>query len=610
MDETIEEESESESLYDPLPLPVLVTDQRPPRVLEARKRIITVINRDPRIQGSCHLPTIGVTNYRSLGPKIKNVATDILERELDIVLSSETWQQSSNNRLKLEIERMFELEGLDFISCPRPSSKRGGGCDIIINKRKFTAEKLTVDVPHKLEVVWCLVRPREVSKEMKYKEYIACAYYSPPNYKKNGKLVQHLISQMHSFLIKYPRAGYICGGDRNKMETNLIENALPKCKQIVTKFTYKNRKIHDVIMTNLSTLYAVPYVCPAVQVDVPGQGVPSDHDMAVAVPLAGAGAGAVSREYSTRTSRPLPESGVREFALWITGENWGALRRDMSTTEQAQIFKQITEEQVNKYFPLKECRVSSTDKPWITKDIKKLDRLRKSEYKKNGKSTKYIGLLESYNRTFERAARTHLKQNVTELMEAAPGKAWQTLKKMGAQPGECGGQGGFTLTEHLEQNLTPEESLERIVKYFSDLSCQHPPLNIEMLPHRVQQKLNSDISTDDLPVISAHDIWQIQKGIKKTQSAVPGELPPRLRNEFSVELCEPAALIFNNITRSAEWCEDWKLEYGTPLEKVLNPANEGSLRIISITYHLSITYERFVLKWLFYSILYLAYSKD
>ena len=75
----------------------------------------------------------------------------------------------------------------------------------------------------------------------------------------------------------------------------------------------------------------------------------------------------------------------------------------------------------------------------------------KSEYKKKGKSVKYLAILKSYNLKFDSAARTHLRRNVTELMEAAPGKAWQTLKKMGAQPGECGGQGGFTLTEHLEQ---------------------------------------------------------------------------------------------------------------------------------------------------------------
>ena len=107
---------------------------------------------------------------------------------------------------------------------------------------------------------------------------------------------------------------------------------------------------------------------------------------------------------------------------------------------------------------------------------------------------------------------------------------------MGAQPGECGGQGAFSLTEHLEQNLSEEESLERIVNYFSELSCQHPPLSVDTLPQRVQQKLSSEINLGDLPRITPEDVWQIQKGKKKTLSAVPGELPPRLRNEFSVEL--------------------------------------------------------------------------
>ena len=199
-----EEDEDEDDEDDTRRIPVHISDSRLPRVLETRGRTITTVRQDQRLHDSVYLPTVGVTNYRSLGPKIKNVTTDILERNLSIVLSSETWQQDSNKKLKLDIENMCELEGLEFISCPRPSSKRGGGCAIIVNRRNFTVEKLVVDVPHKLEVVWCLVRPRQITKDMKYKEYIACAYYSPPNYKKNGKLVQHIISQMHSFLIKYP----------------------------------------------------------------------------------------------------------------------------------------------------------------------------------------------------------------------------------------------------------------------------------------------------------------------------------------------------------------------------------------------------------------------
>ena len=254
------------------------------------------------------------------------------------------------------------------------------------------------------------------------------------------------------------------------------------------------------------SIYAVPYVCPAVQVDVPGQGVPSDHDMAVALPLSEAGAGAVTREYTTRVSRPLPESRLREFGQWIAEEDWVTLKGDISTSEQARMLKDVTEQQLNKFFPIKQCRVTNTDKLWITKEIKKLDRWKKAEYRRNGKSKKYIGLLQSYYQKYKEATKMHLKRNVSDLMQAAPGKAWQTVKKMGAQSGECGGQGGFTLTEHLDQNLSEEQSLEKIVTYFSELSSQHPPLCVENLPDRVQQKKNSEINPGELPEISAYQI--------------------------------------------------------------------------------------------------------
>ena len=196
------------------------------------------------------------------------------------------------------------------------------------------------------------------------------------------------------------------------------------------------------------------------------------------------------------------------------------------------------------------------------------------------------------------ASKQYPKKNVSDLMEAAPGRAWAVLKKMGAEPGQFGEEAAFSMTKHVEMNLTVDESLERIVTYFSQLSCQHPPLNTDILPDRVKQKLLIPTATADIPVISAYDVWQIQQGKNKTQSCVPGDLPARLRYEFQVELSEPAAAIFNNISQTGQWCKDWLQEYGTPLKKVPNPANEKELRVIAITNHFSLVYERFVLKWL------------
>ena len=135
-------------------------------------------------------------------------------------------------------------------------------------------------------------------------------------------------------------------------------------------------------------------------------------------PAAGRGRSrAVTREYTTRTSRPLPDSRVREFGLWIGQENWDILRGNLTSTEQAEKFKDITEQQLNKYFPTKECRVTNTDKPWVSSEIKKLDGWEKAEYLKNGKSNKYCSLLQAYNQKVDNAAKIHLKKNVSDLMQ-------------------------------------------------------------------------------------------------------------------------------------------------------------------------------------------------
>ena len=144
---------------------------------------------------------------------------------------------------------------------------------------------------------------------------------------------------------------------------------------------------------------------------------------------------------------------------------------------------------------------------------------------------------------------------------------------MGARPGECGEEGFFDMSEHIEQNLSIDQSQEKMISYFLGISCQDPPLNFNTLPGRVKTKLQ-DANPTDIPIITSYDVWQIQQGRHKTQSAVPGDLPLRLRYEFQVELSEPAALIYNNITTTGIWVKDWLQEFGTPLKKVENPANE------------------------------------
>ena len=75
------------------------------------------------------------------------------------------------------------------------------------------------------------------------------------------------------------------------------------------------------------------------------------------------------------------------------------------------------------------------------------------------------------------------------MKESDPGKAYATLKRMGAQPGDDLDDGSFSLLEHLEANLTNKESVDKIAQHFSSISQEFPALNIIHLSETVQAKL-------------------------------------------------------------------------------------------------------------------------
>ena len=198
---------------------------------------------------------------------------------------------------------------------------------------------------------------------------------------------------------------------------------------------------------------------------------------------------------------------------------------------------------------------------------------------------------------FKKAAADYLEKNVSELKNSDPGKAYATLKRMGAQPGDELDDGTFSLLEHLEANLTNKESVEKIAEHFSQISQEYPPLNIQALPQHVQNKLKSRLKSK-LPYISRYKVEKMIRKSKKTKSGVPGDLSKVLYNEFAPELSVPLSTIYNSIVQTGSWPDPWKVEYGLPLKKTTNPLNEDQIRIISLTNFYSKVFERFVIGWL------------
>ena len=88
-----------------------------------------------------------------------------------------------------------------------------------------------------------------------------------------------------------------------------------------------------------------------------------------------------------------------------------------------------------------------------------------------------------------KAAEAYLIKNIRSLKEDVSGKAYRSLKKLSAQPGDQTDEGNFTLITHMEANLTIEQSIESIAQHFSNISQEFSPITLESLPEDVKTKL-------------------------------------------------------------------------------------------------------------------------
>ena len=78
---------------------------------------------------------------------------------------------------------------------------------------------------------------------------------------------------------------------------------------------------------------------------------------------------------------------------------------------------------------------------------------------------------------------------------------------MAAMPGDCSDEGSFDLLSHLEDNLSVEESIERIANHFSQISQEFPPINVDLLPEKVKTKICQPIQPKECPDILDYQIY-------------------------------------------------------------------------------------------------------
>ena len=112
-----------------------------------------------------------------------------------------------------------EMEGILYISTPRPGAKCGGGAGIAFCSDRFTFSKLNVFIPNH----W-----RDIKK------IILCSVYSPPNSRKNNLLIDHISITYNTLKIQHPEAEIIICGDKNNLDEKKIISLDHNFRQVTT----------------------------------------------------------------------------------------------------------------------------------------------------------------------------------------------------------------------------------------------------------------------------------------------------------------------------------------------------------------------------------------
>ena len=300
-----------------------------------------------------------------------------------------------------------------------------------------------------------------------------------------------------------------------------------------------------------------------------------------------------NRTSVTRIVRPLPREAVAGFAQWVQHEPWTFVYDGTSVSDMVDRFNFLVTLNLDHHCPTKIFRTSNLDGKICSPAVKQACRRKNREYLKHGNTPRYKALKTLVQDKLKEASRNFLTKQ-TKLVSAKNNSWLKHVKVIAARPGDETNS-TFTLPKHVEDNLSSFESSNRICEFFSSISQEYSPLNIDLLPAHVQSKLDHDpchhLSLPD------HLVYKGLKKGKKTCS-VPGDIPTKILEEFLPEFTSPIAAIYREAIASHTWPESYKKEYHLPINKIPNPQTEDDLRNLGLTPFFSKRLEWFLIEWI------------
>ena len=287
-------------------------------------------------------------------------------------------------------------------------------------------------------------------------------------------------------------------GDTNELKLDSILNLSPSLKQLVESPTRLNPdQILDPIITNLSKYYKTPVCLPPLDNDPDKDGSPSDHLMPFMKPIDCINNNP-ARIKKVVTFRPLPKSGIADMGKWIVTEKWDCVTTAESAHEKASALQNLVMKQLNHFLPEKTATFTSEDQPWVTPEVKDIDRKKKREYYKHRKSAKWKRLNKLFEIKCEQPKASYYSNIVEDLKNSAPGQWYSKLKRMSSHDQLK----SEDVTVEAISHLANKNQAEAIADNFSKISNEYQPLNASQI------NLESCTVHTPAPVVEPHQVYE------------------------------------------------------------------------------------------------------
>ena len=401
--------------------------------------------------------------------------------------------------------------------------------------------------------------------------FIVALYLSTRLKKKQSEdfldTVQDIINKIKS---ENQNAKVIVAGDFNRSDYTRITDYFDDIELVATPPTRQHAHL-DMVLSNLHDNVTSTRYMPPLQPDDGKLGSRSDHEFVyVDMELRKLHDFKVNK-YTTRI---ITEETAEKLAESLAKISWteriGTVE-EQGIDEYTERFHEVLTEALNVAAPLKTRKVKSTDKPWITDNIRKMVRRRKAVFRNRGRRIDWKKIKKYTRRMISKKKREYYVSAAADLSKPGshqlPYKALEKIRHA---------QGPVTFDiRALAPDKTEPELADDLADYFSDISQKFAPLTVEVLPQIDQPHDLLDLDTEE--VISA------LTSIKKPKTNVSIDPPSRLVNACAHATAEPLRNIYNAVLNGGIWPRLWKVEEVSVIPKKQRPESYGELRNISCT---------------------------